>query len=68
MNVMLIEDFRKLGPLQLGVFTRDWGKPYPHARNDAAARPAQRWSLGHWVWAQIQPGPVRFELGHTGVV
>ena len=46
MNVMLIDDFKKLRPLQLGVFTRDWGKPCPHARIEAAARPAQRWSLG----------------------
>ena len=47
MNDMLIENFRKLRPLQLGVFTRDWAKPCPHERNDAAAaRPAQRWSPG----------------------
>jgi len=44
-----------------------WGKPCSHARAAADCPPALA-GPRTWAWACVQPGPVLFEPGHTGLV
>ena len=52
-------------------FRTRMGKPCPRARAHAAAassKPGPGLGLGMGVGSQVQPGPVLFELDHTGLV